>query len=210
MRYVAFLCGVVLFLTCNAGAQVNPSTSFLLSSPVPAWAAAAPALGAPAASPQGVYGVLQNYNWQAYAGYTFLRFYEIPGVTGNMNGFNFSVVYYPHAARIGLDGEFAAAFASQAGINTKFALAMGGARYRLPGPRALEVWIHGLAGSSHFLPQTAFGSTDAFGFEAGGGVDLTPRGKRLGYRLQADMVGTRYFGTHQYSPKISFGLVYKF
>ena len=209
MRYVAFLCGLVLILACNAGAQVNPGTSLLLSSPAPARAAAAPPLSAPAASPQGVYGVLQSYNWQAYAGYTFLRFYEIPGVAGNMNGFNFSVVYYPHTGRLGLDGEFAAAFASQAGVNTKFALGMGGARYRLPGPRELEAWIHGLAGGSHFLPQTAFGSTSAFAFEVGGGIDLTPRGKRLGYRLQADMVGTRYFGTHQYSPKISFGLVYK-
>ena len=62
MRYVAFLCGLVLILACNAGAQVNPGTSFLLSSPAPAWAAAAPPLSAPAASPQGVYGVLQSYN----------------------------------------------------------------------------------------------------------------------------------------------------
>lgn len=209
MRYVVFLCGLVLLLACNAGAQLNPRSSFLLGSPVPAWAAPTPALSAPAASPQGVYGVLQSYNWQAYAGYTFLRFYEIPGVVDNMNGFNFSVVYYPHGGRIGVDGELAAAFASQSGLSTKFALGMGGARYRLPGTRGLNLWIHGLAGGSRFLPQTPFGNTDAFGFEVGGGIDLTPRGKRLGYRLQADMVGTRYFGTHQYSPKISFGLVYR-
>ena len=208
MRYVAFLCGLVLILACNARAQVNPANAFLLGAPSPAWANAAPALSAPDPAPQGVYGVLQTYNWQAYAGYTFLRFYEIPNVTSDMNGFNFSVVYFPHGGKIGVDGEFAAAFATQAGVNTKYALGMGGARYRLPSTRELGLWIHGLAGGSRFLPQTEFGSTDAFGYEVGGGIDLMPRGKRLGYRVQADMVGTRFFGTHQYSPKISFGLVY--
>jgi hypothetical protein len=51
---------------------------------------------------------------------------------------------------------------------------------------------------------------NAFSLELGGGVDLMPRHRRLGYRLQADMVATRFFGTYQYSPKISAGIVFKF
>jgi hypothetical protein len=160
------------------------------------------------AGAQGVYGVHQNYNWQVYAGYTHLRFYELPGVTGDLNGFDFSVVYYHKGGHLGVDGEFATAFAPQAGVNTKFAAGLGGVRYRLEGPRGIELWAHGMAGGAHFLPQTAFGGTNAFAYAAGGGVDLSPHNRRLGVRLQVDMLGTLFFGTHQYNPKISFGLVY--
>ena len=38
--------------------------------------------------PQGVYGVKPIYPFQGYIGYTFLRFYEVPGTTVNTNGFN--------------------------------------------------------------------------------------------------------------------------
>ncbi len=141
MRQVAVLCGIVLILAFRADAQVSSGTSLLLGSPMPAFAFASPAAGAVAAAPganasalaaapepapQGVYGVLQNYNWQAYAGYTHFTFYEIPGVTGNLNGFNMSLVFYPHGGHIGADGEFAAAFAPEAGVNTTMALGMGG------------------------------------------------------------------------------------
>src|SRR5208283_764453 len=49
---------------------------------------------APAAPPQDVTSVFENYAWQLYGGYTFLKFYELPGITPSMNGFNYSVVYY--------------------------------------------------------------------------------------------------------------------
>jgi hypothetical protein len=165
---------------------------------------------APAEPPQGVYGVFQNFDWQAYAGYTFFRFYEVPNITQNMNGFNFSVAYYPRGGWVAAEGEFVAAFGSQAGVTSKFVLGMGGARFRWSAPRAVEVWVHGLAGGSHFTPQTAFGGQSAFGYEVGGGVDVNAHHHRMAYRLQGDMVGTRYFGTYQYSPKISAGIVYKF
>jgi hypothetical protein len=224
MRHFAFLCGAVLILASGAGAQLNSASPFLLGSPLPAIpvAAAAPdpaaampaanawALSAPADPPQGVYGVFQDFNFQAYAGYTFFRFYALPNLTENMNGLNFSVAYYPHGHRIGADGEIIAAFGSAAGVSSKFVSGMGGARYRRSGPRGLEVWAHGLAGGAHFLPQTPYGGLNAFSLELGGGVDFMPRHRRLGYRLQADMVATRFFGTFQYSPKISAGIVFKF
>lgn len=222
MRF-PFLCVTALLVASSASAQVSPTDALLLRSPVPAFGAVGPAgiaafalttayaapTGAPA-EPQGVYGVFQDFNFQAYVGATYFRFYELPGVTGNLYGFNFSVVYYPHAGRLGVDGEFMDAFAPQAGVTTQLALGMGGARFRVQGPRGLELWAHGLAGGSHFTPQTPYGGEGAFGFLIGGGVDLMPRHRRLGYRLQADMVGTRFFGTYQYGPKISAGIVYKF
>src|ERR1700733_11390004 len=103
MRKGSFLFGIILILASSAGAQVNSGSSLLLGSPMPAFAVGIPlanaaigipggnalAMSAPAEPPQGVYGVFQSYDWQAYAGFTYLRFYEVPGVTGNLDGFNF-------------------------------------------------------------------------------------------------------------------------
>jgi hypothetical protein len=231
MRHGAFLCGVVLILAFSAGAQVHSGSSLVLGWPMPAFGITAPAatpqpialaLAAPESAPepapepaaepepQGVYGVVQNYDWQAYVGFSHLVFYELPGVTGNLNGFNMSLVFYPHGGHFGADGEFAAEFAPQGNVNTRMEIGLGGARYRLEGPSGLEIWVHGMVGGAHFLPQTAFGGTGAFAFAAGGGIDYTPRRRRLGFRGQVDMVGTRFFGTHQYNPKFSVGIVYRF
>jgi hypothetical protein len=186
----------------------------MLGSPMPAFAFASatpgPTAAAPEPAPQGVYGVLQNYNWQAYAGYTHFVFYEIPGVTGNLNGFNMSLVFYPHGGHFAGDGEFMAAFAPNGSVNTTMTLGMGGARYRVDAGRGIEIWGHGLVGVAHFSPQTAYGGQNAFAFDVGGGVDLKPRHGRIAYRAQVDMVGTRFFGTHQYNPKVSVGIVYRF
>jgi hypothetical protein len=212
-----------LVFACDASAQVNPESSFLVNSQLPALAAAVPAANsaelarAPEAAPtppstdrQPVYGVLQDFNFQVYGGFTYLRFYELPGITGNLDGFNVSLVYYPHAGHFGVDGEFVAGFAPQNGAGTTLDAGMGGGRFRLSGPRSIEVWGHALAGASHFTPKTPYGGETAFAFEAGGGVDLTPSHRRLAYRAQADMLGTYFFSTYQYNLKLSVGLVYKF
>jgi hypothetical protein len=225
MRSAALMLGASLVFACNAGAQVNTSSSLLLSSPLPTLAAAVPASGSaaylPAADPepasassstvrQPVYGVVQDFNFQAYGGFTYVRFYELPGTTGNLDGFNVSLVYYPHAGHLGFDGEFVAAFAPQNGVGTTLDAGMGGGRFRLSGPRGIEIWAHALAGPSHFVPKTPYGSETAFSFEAGGGVDFTPSHQRLSYRVQADLLATYFFSTYQYNPKVSVGLVYKF
>jgi hypothetical protein len=231
MRYIAAVCGALLIFACGAGAQMALGSAVPPESPTPnlvaidlgaplafapvVVASAAP-LPDPIASPApaaqhgaGVFAVFPEYQFEIYAGYTYFRFYAVPNVTLNMNGFNFAMAYY-FRDWMAADGEFVATFGSQSGESTKFAMGMGGVRFRWTGPRGLELWAHGLAGGSHFLPQTPYGSQEALGFEAGGGVDVIPPHRRVGIRLQGDMVGTRYFGTYQYSPKISAGVVYKF
>jgi len=222
MRHAASLCGLLLVFALGAGAQVRPANSLFLGSSLPALAATMPSPGAAAlaaaepepspapAEPQGVYGVMQNFNFQAYAGFTYVRFYELPTTTGNLDGFNLSIVYYPHGRRWGLDGEFAAAFAPQNGVGTTLDAGMGGGRFRLFSTRGVELWAHALGGGAHFTPKTIYGSESALAFEAGGGIDLTPRHRRFAYRVQADVLGTYFFGTYQYNPKISLGIVYKF
>lgn len=166
----------------------------------------------PADPPQVVFGVKPQYDFQAYLGYTFLRFYQVPGTSINTNGFNYSIVYYPDHfnGKLGADGEFVLTFGSQFDEKARFLLGMGGARYRWELPRNIEIWAHALVGGSHYVPQTSYGTEGALGYELGGGVDINTHNSRWSYRVGADMIGTRYFSTYQFSPKISAGIVYKF
>jgi hypothetical protein len=218
MKQVAILGAVLLMMASAAHSQGNPASSQRLSTP--AFSLAAPVAADPGAgdpvpagpepAPQGVYGVLQNYNWQAYVGFSHVSFYELPGVTGQLNGFNMSLVYYPHSGHWAGDGEFVTGFAPQDGVTTHLAMGLGGVRYRVDVGHGLEIWGHGMIGGAHFYPQTAFGSQDALAFDVGGGVDLNPHHKRLGFRGQVDWSPTRFFGTHQYNIRESVGIVYRF
>jgi hypothetical protein len=187
-------------------AELMPS-DLLLAPSSPAWASLPSP--EPAEPPQGVQGVFPVHHWQAYAGYTFLRFYEVPNHTENENGFNVSGAYY-FKDWIAADGELLAGFSSQSGLSSQFVLVAGGPRLRWSRESGPELWVHALVGAAHSSPQTVYGSENAFGFALGGGVDINSRHRRLAYRLQADIVGTRFFSTYQYSPKISAGIVYKF
>lgn len=161
------------------------------------------------ASPQYVQSVFQEFPWQIYAGYTFVRFYQVPGVQVNTNGLNFGVVYYIRDW-VGAEGEFTGTFGSQYGDTAKFLLGMGGLRFRWSAPRGIEVWAHGLIGGSHYLPQTANGAPHALAYELGGGVDISAGRRRWAYRVAVDAVATQYFSTYQFSPKASAGIVFKF
>jgi hypothetical protein len=238
MRYFIFTLAAVLILSFGAGAQENPAFARVLATPyftvAPVSGAIAPALTAPlglasatsapasfasaanaaptspaADPPQMVQGVYVNYSWQAYAGYTFFRFYEAPGVQQDTNGFNVSMQYY-FLDWFGIDGELMATQTSLNAFNGWFLFGGGGPRFRWSGPRGLELWGHALVGYSHLTPQTSFGSQDAFAYEAGGGVDFNLRHSRWALRVGADMVGSRYFNDNQYSPKAFAGVVYKF
>jgi hypothetical protein len=238
MRYAAFLLGLVVLCAGNAGAQLNASNYTLVQPPftasnaiisepsAPLTASLAPSLSLslapapmsdpnaltlvpePAPKPQDVTSVFQNYAFQAYVGYTFMRFYELPSITKNTNGYNFGLVYYIKN-HWGLDGEFQGTHLSQAGYSGWFLFAGGGGRFRWALPRNLEIWAHGLGGWSHFTPQTAAGTQQAPAFELGGGLDLAFK-PRWSLRVSADAMGTRYFGTYQFSPKASAGVVFKF
>ena len=220
MRNTVVLIGVILLFAAGAGAQMNQQNAPLLASAEPATPfAAAPGSSSalalpsnqPAAQQPTVYGVFQNYNWQVSGGYTFIRFYVVPHVTTDMNGLNIGMVYYPGGRWIGGEGEFEGAWGSVAGCSCgKVALATGGPRFRWAAPRAVELWAHGLVGMVHFLPQTPFGGQTAFAYVVGGGADLGPKHSRIAYRVSGDMIGTRLFGTYQYSPQASVAVVFKF
>ncbi|HTU34148.1 MAG TPA: hypothetical protein VMF66_10140 [Candidatus Acidoferrum sp.] len=188
-------------------APSSSSSSFELS---PAENAEGTASAAADPPPQGVYGVRPTFNFEGYVGYTWFRFYEVPGTEVNMNGLNFSIQYYPRSW-IGADGEFVLTLGNQYPYQARFLLGMGGARVRMaPLRRNVFIWAHALAGATHFTPQTAYGSQGAFAYELGVGADINLSHARYAIRAGADMIGTTYFGTYQLSPKISAGMVYRF
>ncbi|MGC2330689.1 MAG: hypothetical protein WA581_04500 [Candidatus Acidiferrales bacterium] len=231
MRHLGFVLGAVILFALSAGAQASsetPTVSTVATEDPASFTPVANTLYAVASTPATpslplaqpaqpdpapaslVQSVFQTYNLQAYVGYTFFRLYLEPKLTNNMNGLNLGLDYYPGGGWIGVDGEVVGTFGSAPGCTTKFVMAAGGPRFRWLAPRGIEVWAHGLAGYSNFLPQTAFGNHSAFAFEAGAGVDLNIRQQRWALRLAGDMIGTRYFSTYQYSPKFSAGVVFKF
>jgi hypothetical protein len=223
MKIIAVLLGGFLLCASSASAQTvatNPGNTtpavltaqlmpsdLLLAPSSPRWVSLPAPV--PAEPPQGVQGVFPSHNWQAYVGYTYLRFYEVTNHTVNENGFNLSAAYY-FKDWIAADGELVTAFGSYSGATSTFVSGAGGVRLRWSMQRGPELWLHALVGGAHATPKTPYGSEDAFAYEGGGGIDINSRHSRLAYRLQADIVGTRFFSTYQYSPKISAGIVYKF
>jgi hypothetical protein len=177
-------------------------------------AAAAPIFAAspdpvPPAPPQGVYGVLPKGDREVSVGYTFVHFYEVPGTSENANGGYGSAVYYLKPW-IGVDGEFFAAFGTLSGSSSHVLFGGVGPRLRWPRSSPIELWGHALAGVANLSPETPFGKSTAFGYEAGGGVDVSFGRERWLYRVEADAFGTQFFSTYQISPKFAAGIVYKF
>jgi hypothetical protein len=225
MKFFGFLLAGILLAGSSASAQSVTSPTLLTSSSTtdPIYAVDSPAPQpvsfrlpaepAPAAKPQAnVVGVYQEFPFQVYVGYTFMRFYEAPHNIRSLNGFDSSLTYYfsKWNSHIGADGEFFGGFGSQGIYSARLAFGAGGLRARWAAPLGLELWAHGLAGRTHFVPQTAYGPQGAFAYEVGVGVDATGHRQRLAYRLELDMVGSKFFGTYQLSPKASIGVVYKF
>lgn len=223
MRKMAWLAGlVVLFASCARAQSVGASATLpgllpsgepgLSLSATPDTAEALPAEPDPALPQQhpplrGIYPEAV-VPWQIGVGYTFFRFYEVPSTTQSQNGFNVSMVYYVRDS-IGGDVEIFSTYGSLSGQRTQVIFVGVGPRYRHPLSNRVDVWVHGLVGGSRFTPLTSYGGDSAFGYAAGAGFDLNPH-SRIGYRVQADMVGTAYFGTYQISPKVSVGVFFKF
>lgn len=165
------------------------------------------ACSAAAQGPQGVYA--ENQQSEIALTYTFVRFYEVPHTLPSENGFTLSGAYYPREW-VAADVEFMGAFGNQNGEASQLLFFGGGPRFRWPASHVVQLWVHGLLGDAHFTPKTPYGSESAFAYEGGGGIDFAFHHNRLAYRVAADVIGTRFFGTYQYSPQASAGIVLKF
>jgi hypothetical protein len=190
----------------DASAPVPPALS--AATPFAALAPVAPAPD-PEPVPQSVQGVFEKYNYDVYVGFTFHRFYEVPGVQSNMYGVNASLVYW-YRDWIGFDGEIFASYGSQPGQNSWYSFYGAGPRIRWVKPKGIDLWAHALIGISYITPQTPYGGQTALSGIVGVGADLNGHHRHMALRFAIDGVGTNYFGTFQISPKVSAGIVYKF
>jgi hypothetical protein len=233
MKYVCVLAASLLFLAINARAQANFGSSVTLAAPsfvtsdspvaptfsataslnastfTPVSASLAPAFSPPQPPPQGVQGVFENYSKDAYVGYTFLRFYEVPGTAPNLHGVNAAFTGW-YRDWFGGDAEVFALYGRQSGQNSWLVFGGAGPRFRYAGPKGIDLWAHALLGGTYFTPQTPYGGQGAVGGVVGGGVDLNGHHRHMALRLAIDGIATHFFGTYQISPKASAGIVYKF
>ncbi len=195
MRKLVALCGAVLCFSCVAAAQDH---SGVLAIPNPANAAAsAPALNR-----------YESYPWQVAVGYEYFRA-SASGATLNLHGFNTSLTRYS-GDWLGVEAGVGAAWGHTPDSQTvKLLWYGGGPRLAYRRNSKLEPWVHGLFGGAHLFPQTAAGSTNAFGYLVGGGVDikLSPR---VFWRVQGDFVGTHFFNQWQNNAQVASGLVFNF
>jgi hypothetical protein len=238
MKYTFILVGTVLLAAFSTAAQANFAKSVGFASPdfgayyiaatgLPAYSGVIPAQPAPSSSafanlapapvgaippadpPQEVQGVFEKYSYDVYAGYTFFRFYEVPGIESNMNGVNGSFVYW-YRDRIGADAEVFATYGHQPGINSWQTVGGVGPRVRWIKPKGIDLWAHALLAGAYQTPKTPYGGQGTVAGIFGGGVDLNGHHRHMAIRLAVDGVATHYFGTFQFSPKLSAGIAYKF
>ena len=187
--------------SANLSSLPNAAPNSLFASPEP--------VAEPAAMPQAVQGVFEKYGSDISVGYTFMRFYEVPGDTLNGNGFNISGTYW-YRDWWGPDGEFFATYSRQPGVNSWVAIGAGGIRVRKVMDRGLDVWAHGLIGGAYLAPKSPYGGEGGAAAVLGVGADLNAHHRHVAYRVAIDAVGTRFFSVYQLSPKVSVGVVFKF
>jgi Outer membrane protein beta-barrel domain len=225
MKLAGVLAAILLFSVSGVRAQsmqapIQASPYFLVpaapnffaaATPAPAAlalsAASAPA-PAPAPAPQSVQGVFPSQYWQLYIGYSYLRFYEVPGTTVNASGVQASMAYNLKDW-LAAEGEVNGGVAKQSGVSSKLLFAGAGLRAKYNISRGYDVWVHAVGGGAHLTPETSYGGENALAYEFGAGADLNMT-RHLSYRAELDLLGTRYFSTYQVSPRLSGGLVYNF
>jgi hypothetical protein len=157
-----------------------------------------------------VLNVFHTYAFQAYGGYTFVRFYAFPNEAANRNGVDVSMSYFFRKGLFGVEGAVTGTFGSIGAETSDFAFFGGGPRVRWSAWRGLQVWGHGLVGDGYFSPKFANLAKDGLSYELGGGVDIPSHWRRFMYRGEVDMIGSRLYNTTQYSPKVSAGIVFEF
>ena len=112
------------------------------------------------------------------------------------------------SAESGFDGQTAGVPPSR---GAKSLFVGGGPRVALESNSRLEPWLHLLVGLDHirFTQTSTLGTANAFGFDAGGGVDIRLTGP-LAWRVQADYLGTHFSSWIQSNYSVGTGLVFNF
>jgi len=198
MRVVTFLLGVVLFLPAASMAQ-GPA-------------------GVGAGSGSGRFSLSQReyQPWQISLGYQYNRD-NLVGSPFNTDGANASVVRF-FGRWIGAEVQVGAGFGhtgattNPPNIKAQSVLLGAGPRLALRNKTRYEPWAHVVVGLEHFrFSQTAgvLGSNNALAGAAGGGLDIL-LDDHLAFRIEGDVLGSRFFSTNQRHFQAVSGLVLNF
>jgi hypothetical protein len=231
MRKTLIFCGAFLCLSLPAAAQ-EIATAFDTSSPtselatVPASApeaVAAPAPDpAPAAAPTPApvhFEPSDREEWQVAVGFQYEHF-GVFGLSFHDLGYSASVTRYINDW-FGLEGNANMGWGHTStspqiprALVANSLFVGGGPHVALSNKTRFEPWGHVLVGLAHFrFTQTnntlGLGSNSAFGFLAGGGVDVK-LGGRAYWRIQGDYVETHYLSKSENNYSFGSGLVFNF
>ena len=205
MRKLMILCGAILCLSLPAAAQETTA------------AFDAGSTAAEPAAPQSM-SPSERDAWQVGAGFQYQHF-GVFGLSFHNLGFNSQVTRY-FKNWVGVEG---AAEVGWGHTNTTPAVPRslaansffigGGPHIVVSTHSRVEPWGHVLLGLEHLrFTQTAnaaLGSNNAFGFQAGGGLDFK-LGGHANWRVQAEYVGSRFQSTIQSNYSFGSGLVFGF
>ncbi len=155
-------------------------------------------------------------SWQVSLGYQYNKI-NLIGTPFNTNGLNADVVRY-FGRWFGAEGQFSVGFGNTGstsappnlGVHSLFA--GGGVRLAYRNRSRIEPWVHIVAGIDDFrFTQTAgvLGNNTGVGGHAGGGVDYLV-GRHMAVRVEADVMGSRFFSTDQRHFQAVSGLVFNF
>jgi opacity protein-like surface antigen len=167
-----------------------------------------PEPAAPSPKPKFLYGGRDDYRWQLGLGFTVYRF-QNSVFNATALGVKTSVTYFLNDW-FGVEGNVSSAFAPEIYVkeHVKTVLYGGGPKIAWR-QKQWEPWLHVIVGGAHEQPQTAAGSRNAFGIQAGGGADyrINPR---FSGRLEGDYVHTSFFGQSQNNYEATVGIVAHF
>lgn len=114
-------------------------------------------------------------------------------------------------AEAALNGGFDGHTSGTPSLDAKSIFVGGGPHVAIANRSRFEPWAHVLFGLQHFrfTQGPTLGSNNAFGFEAGGGVDIR-LAPRVSWRVEGNYVGTHFQSTIQSNYGAGTGLVLSF
>lgn len=217
MRKTLIFCGAFLCLSLPAAAQ-EIATAFDTSSPASEPAAAPAPAPAPIPAPVDL-SPSDREEWQLGVGFEYAHF-GVYNLSFHDLGYTATVTRY-FDNWFGLEGTVQTGWGHTnlipqipRALDAK-SLFVGGGPHIVMGNRSrFEPWGHVVVGLAHFRftqtnDQLGLGSNSAFGFQAGGGVDVK-LGGRAYWRIQGDYVETHFQSMSENNYSFGSGIVFNF
>jgi len=212
----ALLTGMMMFVCLGASAQTNVNDGNVQDAGDNLGTAQTVTFAPPEpAAAQGPSTSSESLNWQVALGYQFNGIH-LYATDFHTNGFNASLARY-FGNFFGIEVQTGLGYGNTdnttrpANLSARSVFVGGGPRFAVRNTGRIEPWAHGVFGDQYFRFSQTTGpsSMSAFGWLAGGGVDLHAS-PRTAIRFEGDYLGTRFFGVNQRNYQIVAGLAFNF